>query len=206
MSIKHRNLKVNELNNIIDQHVLEAGNDELLANNELENNDSQDDTDQSKTVCGVTEEISESQFVQIIALFLLKLQCKFHIPVSKVQEISCELYNLHSLSCDSILCNLQQKLTTLVDAETKSVILNEVKLNDPFLAALGIGGMLKTIHNKKSFYKNCFKYIEPFQIELSLNDKDQICKYHNVPIKETISALCDEQAAYNCLFKDEVEI
>jgi len=99
----------------------------------------------------VVDAIQSDALVTNIALFLLKLQCQYHVPVSTVEIIGQEMYNLHRLSAESTVsilkCNL---ITGGFQINKVEAAISDIQQGDAFeIAFNGSTGILRSQHNKK---------------------------------------------------------
>ena len=147
-----------------------------------------------------SEGVNSQVFIHNLSLFLLKLQCKYHIASSTVQLVAEEMRNLHHLGMENSSKALCSKLTSAgVDANTVEVALCEVKKSDVFHASLnGDDGILRSQHKRLQFYKDNLLYNEPVQISLgnTVSGKPVFC--HDIPLTETIKRLLTDAAVLQC--------
>ena len=204
LSIKHKNrITLVERGIDLNANVFVYLNTETHPEREDRTLENDGDGEQNDLEINDTKDINTNMFVENVGLFFLKLQCKYHIPVSTVQEICRELNNLHSVSSESFINYLDRRLSSEINEETKLAILSEVKNRDPFITALDTeNGILRTIYHRKLFFKDRFKYIEPISIYLGRGNNDFVCQYHYVPIKETISNIFRDQSVFRCLLEN----
>lgn len=139
-------------------------------------------------------------FIRNLGLFLLKLQCRYHIASSTVQLIADEMQNLHQLGMENSFKALQSKLLSAgVNANTIELALSEVKKADVFHVSLNSNdGILRSHHKRLQFYKDNLLYNEPVQITLgnTVSGKPVFCHY--IPITETIKRLLTDAAVLQC--------
>ncbi|XP_064641941.1 uncharacterized protein LOC135496511 [Lineus longissimus] len=145
-----------------------------------EENDPGDETD--------TEGLSDNVFLESVALFYLKLEAKFHIPQSAIQEIVTSVCDFHKLSQYELQLQLKKLLWEEgVTDEKIGYIVEDVFKSDFF--EIVHDGTLRSNYTRKKYYKESFDYVIPVSVGLG-RDKDNIDRhYHYVPIKETITTL-----------------
>jgi hypothetical protein len=132
-----------------------------------------------------------SAFIHNLALFFLKLQCKYFVPSSTVAIIAEELQNLHKISIENMLKLLKSKLLKdNVPVKKISSIVSDIKLNDVLIAAVNSGdGVLRSAYKRSQFYQDKLHYVEPVQKSLGSNGYGKTCFYHYIPVRDTLLAL-----------------
>jgi hypothetical protein len=137
------------------------------------------------------EGLSEDVFLESVALFYLKLEAKFHLPQSSIQEIVTSVCDFHKLSQNELQSQLKKLLQEEgITNEKIDYIVDDVFNSDLFdMVHDSVTGTLRSNYTRKKYYKTCFDYVTPLSIRLG-RDKDNIDRhYHYVPIKETITTL-----------------
>jgi len=134
----------------------------------------------------------EAPLRQKVALFLLDLEAKHHVPSSTLQRVVEEMHNLHSLNAGAIVSNMEVKLATLgLDRDAIASVLQSLR-SDPLSIVLGTKGPLRSEHVRRNFYKSEYGYVAP--ITVALVDDNGEKQFHYVPIKETLRVLFRDQS------------
>ncbi|CAM1294702.1 Uncharacterised protein g1088 [Pycnogonum litorale] len=145
---------------------------------------------------GETNELEEL-YLKNMALFYLKLESKYIIPASTIQNIVEQLQDVHCLG-QSIMC--QKLLVRLTEGfqipEDKARdIITEIKSSDLLVDCSK--GPLRSNHVRKTTYKKMFQYVGPVPFMLGRNDsgKDR-CLYY-VPLKDSLKSLFQNKSVLN---------
>jgi len=159
----------------------------------------QEATDASESINDL-HGVDSKVFIHNLGLFLLKLQCQYHIASSTVQLMAAEMNNLHQLATENSYQTLRLKLVSFgVNADTIDNVIYEVRKTDVFHVSLNIeDGVLRSHHKRLQFYKDNLLYNEPMQITLgnTVSGKPVFCHY--IPITETIKRLLTDDAVMQC--------
>ena len=133
-------------------------------------------------------DVNQDQYLRSVALFYLKLQAKFLLPSSTIQNIIEEYQDIHSIGHAHLLSKLKEKLGTLAISE-KDIGNLVSDLSKQHLLLTFNTGLLRSDQSRKSFFQTEFYFIEPVEIYLGQdhNGKSRFCQY--VPIHKTLAAL-----------------
>ena len=147
------------------------------------------------------EEINKESFLRNFALFFLRLQCRYNVPVSTVDLIAREIDNLHQLGLETCARALRLRLRgENMESESVDEIVSEIKKNDVFNISLNSDdGILRSQHKRELFYKNNFRYVDPVQKFLGYNQYGKPCKFHYVSLKQTLMSLLQDKSVMECL-------
>lgn len=133
----------------------------------------------------------ESQFLNNLALFSLKLQAKMLLPASTIQTIIEEFQEVHNSGMKYVLSKVHEKLTMLNLQDNEiSQILDDVSKEDLLKACHE--GPLRSDQMRKSFFEKSFSYVEPTQIYLGADAAGRERFFQYVPIKETLKSLLSQ--------------
>jgi len=147
------------------------------------------------------EPIDKTLFVHNCALFFLRLQCRCFVPLNTIESIATELYSLQQLGLEASMNALRVRL--LADGlpvEQIDDIISEIKKNDVFRLALGADeGILRSQHTRRCFYKENLRYVEPVQKVLGRNRLGKLSICHYVPVRQTLSAMLQDESVLQCL-------
>ena len=158
---------------------------------EVTNNETQDFDDCS---VGLTEE-EECLFEKNLALFYLKLQSKYLLSSSVVQDICQEFQNIHSLGFSHCIENLTSSLTGLNIPEEKiREVLNDMKSSDIFMNCNS--GPLRSEYCRNTYFKERFNHVQPQSYVLGRNVQNRSCSFQYVPILETLETLLGDDSVW----------
>lgn len=133
----------------------------------------------------------QSQFLNNLALFYLKMQAKMLLPATTIQTIIEEFQEMHNSGMKYVLSKVHEKLTklNLQDSEI-SQILEDVSKEDLFKECHE--GPMKSNQTRKSFFKKSFNYVEPTKVYLGADEAGRERFFQYVPIKETLNSLLSQ--------------
>jgi hypothetical protein len=135
----------------------------------------------------------ESQYIDNLALFYLKLQAKFLLPGSTIQSIVDEIQNIHDLDQTLQYKRLSQKLSVfgISDVDVTEIV-DDLRNNNLFRKCMK--GELRSHQTRQTFFKKRFKYVAPKQIYLG-RDSCSVERYAQyIPIKDSITALFEDSS------------
>jgi hypothetical protein len=203
LSIKHG--CVNRLNvdnsHVVDCSLVDHGADNCPDSVDDENTEINSTGESCYQETAVVDVLQSDAVVKNIALFLLKLQCQYHVPVNTVKIIGQEMYNLHQLSAESTIAVLKRSLVIDGFQSNKvEAVLSDIQQGDPFeIAFNGSTGILRSHHKRKSFYVDSLRYVEPLQISLRYNKCNKARFIDHVPLTETLKSLLLDPSVLQCL-------
>jgi len=143
---------------------------------------------------GLTEG-EEYLFEKNLALFYLKLQSKYLLPSSVIQDICQEFQSIHSLGFSYCIENLTSSLTDLNIPEEKiREVLNDMKASDIFMNCNS--GPLRTEYCRNTYFKEKFKHVQPQSLMLGRNMQHKKCSFQYVPIIETLKSLLEDDSVW----------
>ena len=147
----------------------------------------------------VSDGIEIGALINNLALFFLKLQCKYHVPVSTIDVIVAELWNVHQLGFQLSMEVVRSKLMRdQVSERCIDELLCELKHADAFHAVLNADdGILRSKYKRFCFYKEKFNYIEPIQKSLGYNHLNVASFCHYVPLKDVLLGLLRDPTVYS---------
>ena len=132
--------------------------------------------------------VDQDQYLNSLALFYLKLQAKFLLPSSVIQNIIEEFQKIHQIGQGHLLSKLQEKLTALGVADTDvSQLVSDLSRED-FLVACNTGP-LRSDQTRKTFFQTRFSFVAPVEIYLGVDENGKQRHFQYVPIEETLVAL-----------------
>ena len=190
LSRKHKNWSLSLLSGTV------SGTDSCEQNTFEDHNDTSvpDDScsgDEDAVECiegGLITSVDQEQYLNSLALFYLKLQAKFLLPSSVIQNVIEEFQEIHNLGQTHLFSTLRQKLVSLdvQDCDVKK-LLGELSQED-LLRACNTGA-LRSDKSRKSFFKSHFNFVEPVELYLGTDDNSRAryCQY--VPVHNTLKAL-----------------
>lgn len=142
--------------------------------------------DRHNTVSGDVDEDADNLFLNNVAIFLLKLEAQFTIPVSTIQYVVKELENITRDSQDIINQKLEIHLLNAGLHQSKiDEIIRDLAINNPFLCSLS---ELRTGHRRKKYFKDNKLYVTPIQILISEKNGHKYY-FHYVPIENTLQSM-----------------
>ena len=144
-----------------------------------------DDELEANSVLPVTD---HNQYLRSVALLYLKLQAKFLLPSSTIQNIIEEYQEISGIGRAHLFSKLQENLADLNIPE--SDVQNLIKeLSKQDLLSTFNTGVLRSDQSRTTFFQREFDYVEPVEIYLGQDNagKQRYCQY--VPITKTLSVL-----------------
>ncbi|XP_054772889.2 uncharacterized protein LOC129280926 [Lytechinus pictus] len=132
--------------------------------------------------------VTNDVFKENLALFYLKLEAKFLLPSSTIQEIVNSFQEIHSLSNSNLLQELRQRLKALDIPEHELTDLLTVFTTEDLLNPTNCS-YFRSDCTRTSYFKSKFNYVHPLEIYLGVDQcgRQRYCQY--VPIRETLLAL-----------------
>jgi len=145
-----------------------------IVGSDTHDGDNKDDSDM-----GSADIVDKDAFLRNFGLFFLRLQCRFNVPGSTVELVANEIFNLHQQNMDMCLQVVKSQLSgQSVDDILICEIVNACKQVDLFNAALNSDdGVLRSQHKRKRFYKENFRYVEPWDHDVCLHRDSQLKVY-----------------------------
>ena len=164
------------------------------------------DNDTASDGEGNSNDDTEDAFLHCVAKFYLRLESKFHLPQTVIQEIITGVCDFHKLGQEHLKSLLKGKLhdsgvaediySQVVDIVFESDLLN--------LAHNGEGGgHLATTYKRKQYYKENLGLISPHSILLGKDDSNTNRMLHYVPIKESQALFRDPSVQEQYLAKKQ---
>jgi hypothetical protein len=145
-------------------------------------------------LCDDTVE-NDNNYLRQLALFYLKLQGKYLLPVSTIQTIITEFEDCHDMSQIILTKKLCSKLESLeVSPEVILAVKHEIESGDLF--ANCNKGPLKTAAKRSAFYHKHFAFCDPVEVFLGLDDQLKRRTYQYVPICQSIANLYRHYASH----------
>ncbi|XP_047136285.1 uncharacterized protein LOC124813381 [Hydra vulgaris] len=136
-------------------------------------------------------EFNINDMIHNIGLFLLKLQCQYHIPSTTIQFIVTEMLNLNTINQYQTERILIEKLSYYIPEKDVHNIIQAVKMKDPFVIGFSKDrGLLRSTYIRKEYYKKNMNFVGPMEISLGRNEHGFECYTYYVPIKETLKRIC----------------
>lgn len=131
----------------------------------------------------------EELYLRNLALFYLKLESKFIIPASTIQNIIEQLQDVHSIDQSIIYEKLMNRLTGeyQIPEDRAKDLVSELKCSDLLVSCSN--GPLRTNHMRKTTYKKMFQYVSPISIKLGRNNSGKDNYLYYVPIKDSIQSV-----------------
>lgn len=136
-------------------------------------------------------------YLRNVSLFYLKLQGKFLLPASTIQNIVEEMQDIHELGQAYTLSRLRSLLkndTSLSDDDITKVC-DSVKGFDLFTECHT--GPMRTIYSRNQTFKKMFHYVEPKKLLLGTDEHRQDRFAYYVPIKETLKYVLESNLWLN---------
>jgi len=135
----------------------------------------------------------QDAFLKSIAMFYLKLQAKFLLPATTIQQILEEYKIVNAVGQQHICAWLQEKLKSCnVTDDIIAEVVSEFSKND--LLRNHTEGVLRSDSSRTSFFKSHLSYIAPIQIYLGEDDARKQRFAYYVPIKQTLQALFQQES------------
>jgi len=135
----------------------------------------------------------EKSVVRNLSLFLLKLQCRNHIPSVTVDFIAKEVFSIHQL-CTNRTVNIVRNALAGADLPlTVDTLCNDIRESDAFKIAFNAtDGLLRSHHCRQAYYRENFRHVEPKQISLGHDKTNRLRHFHYIPVKSTLVALLQD--------------
>jgi hypothetical protein len=129
-----------------------------------------------------------------LALWIMNMEAKCHIPSSTVQSICEELRSIHSVRVNNVRDIMSVKLTAHnIDANV-AVQVHECLRSSPLNILLYEKGVLQTEQSRKSSSKDKFNYVELATLSLESNKSSTQIMYHYIPILASLKALFKDRS------------
>jgi len=131
-------------------------------------------------------------------LFLLKLQCRHHIPSVTVDFIAKEFFSAHQLSLDKSLTLLrtavaESSLATSRPPTAVDSLCSEIRERDPFKIAFSeTDGVLRSAHCRQLYNQKHFRFVPPVQITLGKDKNDKMKHFHYIPVRKTLESMLQD--------------
>ncbi|CAN7999366.1 unnamed protein product, partial [Ixodes hexagonus] len=132
---------------------------------------------------------NRDSFLESLALFTLKLESKYLIPSSTVQNILEDMKRLHGISQEHLKSALKAHLTDEMSRKQMDEAIDDSFVNSPFSAALSSDGALRTSYMRNVYYTKELSHNKPVQMSLGLDGSNEMRHYSYVPLKETLRTL-----------------
>ena len=119
-----------------------------------------------------------------LALFLLKLQTKRHVPVAGIQSIIEELQAIQDLSSSYVAQQIKTKLDSLEHDGlklTRNVVdeIVEFVKNDPISTMLNAEkSPLRSVQTRKTYFTKTFSYVEPVAYRMLCDGERKKCFHY----------------------------
>ncbi|KAK3929422.1 Zinc finger protein GLI1 [Frankliniella fusca] len=145
---------------------------------------------------GATENLmSEEDICLKLTHLSLTLNTKYHVPDSTVGHVINSYSKLLTESLKITAKRLVDSLSNSSEEKVENVVQSIIR-NDPLLKLQGPDGPLRSSYSRLKQYDKVFKCVKPTQINLGLNDANIPCKYHYVPIKESLKQFFNDNSVY----------
>jgi len=142
------------------------------------------------------DEDIQQPLLKKMALLLLNLEAKCHIPSSTIQYIFTQLRDINELNMSSVSFMVHNRMQgSGVPDDTVRDITNIVNTS-PLTGMLRADGLLRSEHSRKAYYKEAFNFVKPVAKYLG-GDGSRKKMYHYVPIKETLQAMFHDASIQN---------
>ena len=134
-------------------------------------------------------ETMKTEFTTNIALFYLKLQAKYLLAESKIQEIVDEFVSIHNFGQSLMKDTLFEKLQTVgLSVEQSQQMIEELEKSDLLKSSFS-EGIFKSSYSRKTYYKNSFNFVSPEEVYLGRDDCQNHRYYQYVSIKESLKII-----------------
>jgi hypothetical protein len=185
ISRKHKNWNCDQLcSNYIVSEVDTVARDEVvqMCSTSFE----VDDHDSSLEKICQAETVQE-QYVQSMALFLLKMQSSHLLSAAAIQEVVNEMALLHDLGKEQTLARTESVLKQhIVDTDKIESICSE---NFQLPAYLYANSILHTDHLRKKYFRQQFSYVSPESVYFGINEHNKAAYAQYIPVKDTLEEL-----------------
>ncbi|XP_065642303.1 uncharacterized protein LOC136073934 [Hydra vulgaris] len=136
-------------------------------------------------------EFHTNDVVYNIALFLLKLQCQYHIPSTTVQYIAEQIFNLNTINQNQTEFILSNNLSSSIPQNELNYVIQQVRNKDAIVISLSKEkGLLRSAYIRKEYFKKKLDFVGATEVFLGRNEHGLECYSYYVPIKETLQRLC----------------
>ena len=139
------------------------------------------------------DDINLSELDKQLAMFFMKLEVIYKIPVSTINTLICDLRTLHELSVHTINTKMRDILTnhSVADHE-RGQLLHELSLlvtsEYPLYKHTFANDFLSTAWKREKYIKDNLNFVEPVEYLLGLKNGKK-CYFTYVPILETLKCL-----------------
>ncbi|XP_065673383.1 uncharacterized protein LOC136090537 isoform X1 [Hydra vulgaris] len=143
-------------------------------------------------------EFHTNDVIHNIALFFLILLCQYHIPLTTVQYIAEEIFNLNTINQHQTEYILMKDLSSSIPDKELHDAMHQVRNRDAIAIELSKEkGLLRLAYIRKEYFKKNLNFVEPLEISLGRNEHGLECHAYYIPIKETLQKLCTNSATCN---------
>jgi len=135
----------------------------------------------------------EDSLAKKLAHLSISLTSKYHVPDSTLAYVL-ETYGTLLKESSSIT---SRKILNEINPEACDVDrILEVFSEDPLLKLHGPEGPLRSYYCRQKEYGKQFSFVKPRQKRLGLNEENIECKFHYVPIKESLQLMFEDDSVY----------
>jgi len=146
-----------------------------------------DDVNSDTTAISNDDDI-EQPLLKKLALLLLNLEAKCHIPSSTIQYIFTELRDINELNVSYVSGMVHNRMVSSGVANDTVRDIAKIVSSSPLTSMLHSDGLLRTEHSRKAYYRDLFNFVKPVAKYFG-GHGSQKKVYHYVPIKETLQAM-----------------
>ncbi|XP_070384754.1 uncharacterized protein [Dermacentor albipictus] len=125
-------------------------------------------------------------------MFTLKLESKYLIPSSAVQDVVEDMKSLHSISQEQLKCELKTQLMLSNSPEEVDRALELSFKNSSLSTALSSDGALRSSYMRNLCYTKKLYHNRSIEIPLGLDSHNDMQHYTYVPVKETLRSLLSQ--------------
>lgn len=144
----------------------------------------------------VSDKIDSHQFERSLALCYLKMQAKYILPASTIQNIIDDFQDMHSIgqiySSNMLLTKLQHNN---ISTDRAQEISDELLRADLFRSCNM--GTLRSDRTRKTYFKSNFNYVAPIEIYLGRDKCRRHRYFHYIPVQATLVALLQHESVRN---------
>lgn len=133
--------------------------------------------------------LDQDSFLESMALFTLKLESKYLIPSSIVQDIVADVKRLHGISQEHLMTDLKAHLTDKMSRDQMTEAIDHSFGKSPLSVAFSSDGALRSSYMRNVYYTNKLHHNKPVEISLGLDYSNEMRHYSYVPIKVTLHSL-----------------
>ena len=197
---------------VIESHPITQQNDERGIHDGIPLGENEEDDPLLYISESVPELNFEIDLLRKVALWLLTLQTKQHVPLTVIQTIVEELHTLHDFNAASVAQQVKSKLDNYkcehdgsrLPTELVGDVINCIS-NGPIQRMLHTGhGPLRSNQTRQTFFKKYFSYVEPIAYKIANEGEDRNMYFHYVPILESLKALFKDPGIGQYLNKGQV--